>query len=85
MLKWKIIHAILKVNMDNYRCYLPSRVWIFKSSKHKLIGVLFIPQVHHLVSAMETQIAALLVIVTLMMMSPFLCIPVWSVGLTLVE
>jgi hypothetical protein len=28
----KIIHAMIKVNMDNYRCYLPARVRIFKSS-----------------------------------------------------
>jgi hypothetical protein len=29
--KVKIIHAILKVNMDNYRCYLLAKVRIFKS------------------------------------------------------
>jgi hypothetical protein len=36
--KVKIIHAMLKVNMDNYRCYLSARVRIFKSSEQDLIG-----------------------------------------------
>ena len=65
-----------KVNMDNYRCYLTLRVWIFKSSGQDLTGEKsFMPWVHHPVSAVETQMAAHLVMVTLMMMSPFLSTP----------
>jgi hypothetical protein len=32
--KVKIIRAMLRVNMDNYQCYLSVRVWIFKSCEH---------------------------------------------------
>jgi hypothetical protein len=39
-------------------------------------------QVHHPVSVMETQMTVLLVMV---MVSAFLSIPAWSVGLTLAE
>ena len=71
MLKWKIIHAMLKVNMDNYRCYLTARVRIFKSSGQDLAGEKFFTlRVHHPISTMETQMAAHLVTVSLMMMLP---------------
>jgi hypothetical protein len=39
--KVKIIYAMVKVNMDNYRCYLSVRVQIFKSFCRVLrLGVL---------------------------------------------
>jgi hypothetical protein len=41
--------------------------------------------VHLSVSEMETSMVAPLVMVTLMMMSPSLSIPAWSVNLTLAE
>ena len=41
--KVRTIHAILKINMDNYRYYLTMRVWIFMSSEQDFIPVLFIP------------------------------------------
>ena len=57
--------------MDNYRCYLTARVRIFKSSGQDLVGEeSFTFRVHHLVSAMETQMAAYLMTVSLMMMLP---------------
>ena len=57
--------------MDNYRCYLTVRVQIFKSSGQDLAGEKFFTlQVHHPVSTMETQMAAYLVTVSLMMMLP---------------
>ena len=66
--------------MDNYRCYLMVRVQIFKSFGQDLTREkFFIPWVHHLVSAVETQMAAHLMMVTLMMMSPFLSTPTSSV------
>ena len=69
--------------MDNYRCYLSARVQNFKSSGQDFTGEKpFILQVHHPVSAMETQMAAYLVTVSLMVMSPSLSIPTWSVDLT---
>ena len=72
--------------MDNYRCYLMARVQIFMSSGQDLAGEKFFTLwVHHLVSAMETQMAAHLVMVSLMVMSPSLSIPAWSMDLTLVE
>ena len=58
-----------KVNMDNYRCYLTARVWIFKSSgQDSAREESFTFRVHHLVSVMETQMTAYLVMVSLMMM-----------------
>ena len=69
-----------KVNMDNYHCYLTVRVRIFKSTGQDLTGEKsFIPWVHYPVSTVETQMAAHLVIVTLMMTSPFLSTPVGTV------
>ena len=69
--------------MDNYRCYLMTRVQIFKSSGQDLARETFFTlRVHHPVSTMETQMAAHLVTVSLMVMSPSLSIPAWSVGLT---
>ena len=63
---------------------LPVR--IFKSSRQDLTREKsFIPWVHHLVSVVETQMAAHLVMVTLMMMSPFLSTPAWTVDLSLAE
>ena len=57
--------------MNNYRCYLMTRVRIFKSSRQDSAGEeSFTFQVHHPVSAMETQMAAYLVMVSLMMMLP---------------
>ena len=71
-----------KVNMDNYRCYLTVRVQIFKSPGQDLTGEnSFIPWVHHQVSAVETQMAAHPMMVTLMM-SPFLSTPAWTVDLS---
>ena len=67
--------------MDNYRCYLKARVRIFKSFGHDLAGEKFFTlRVHHLVSTMETQMAAHLVTVSLMVMSPSLSIPAWYVA-----
>ena len=55
---------MLKVNMENYRYYLTARVWIFKSFGQDLAGEKFFTLwVHHLVSTMETQMAAHLVTV----------------------
>ena len=69
--------------MDNYRCYLMARVWIFKSSGQDLAGENFYTLwVHHPVLTMETQMAAHLVTVSLMVMSPSLFIAAWSVDLT---
>ena len=57
--------------MNNYRCYLMTRVWIFKSSGQDSAGEeSFTFRVHHPVSVMETQMAAYLVMVSLMMMLP---------------
>ena len=69
--------------MNNYRCYLTARVWIFKSSRQDTFAILFIPWVHQLVPVMETLMVAPLV--TLVVMLPFLSIPAWSVDLTLAE
>ena len=75
---------MLKVNMDNYRCYLMARVWIFKSSGQDLAGEeSFTLWVHHLVLRMETLMIAPLV--TQVMMLSFLSLPAWSVDLTLAE
>ena len=72
-----------KVNMDNYRCYLTASVQIFKSSRQDLAGEKFFTlRVHHPVLEMETQMAAHLVTVSLMVMSPSLSTPAWSVALT---
>ena len=71
-----------KVNMDNYRCYLPARVRVFKSSGHYSSPILFILLVHLSVPRMETLMVAPLVMVT-RMMSPFPSTPTWSVDLTL--
>ena len=72
--------------MDNYRCYHTAKVWIFKSSRQDLAGEKFFTlRVHHPISTMETQMAAHLVTVSLMVMSPSLSIPAWSVDVTLAE
>ena len=76
--KGKIIHAMLKVNIHNYQFYLLARVRIFKSSRQDSSPVLFILRVHLSVPEMETLMVAPLVMVTLMMMSPFLSRPAWS-------
>ena len=69
--------------MDNYRYYLTARVWIFKSFGQDLAGEKsFTLRVHHPVLEIETQMAAHLMTVSLMVMSPSLSIPAWSVGLT---
>jgi hypothetical protein len=69
----KIIHAMLKVNMDNYRCYLSTRVRIFKSSRQDLTGEKsFILRVHLPVLEMKTLIVAPIVMVILMMVVPSL-------------
>ena len=65
--------------MDNYRCYLTARVWIFKSFGQEFFPILFIPWVHQSVPGMETLMVAPLV--TLVVMLPFLSIPAWSVDL----
>ena len=63
--------------MDNYRCYLMARVRIFKSSRQDSAGEEFFTfQVHHPVSAMETQMTAYLVTVSLMMILPSSAKPV---------
>ena len=57
--------------MDNYRCYLTARVWIFKSSGQASVGEeSFTFHVYYSVSLMETRMAAYLVTVSLMMMLP---------------
>ena len=57
--------------MGNYRCYLTAMVQIFKSSGQDSAGEeSFTFWVHHLVSAMETQMTAYLVMVSLMKMLP---------------
>ena len=66
-----------EVNMDNYQCYLPARVWIFKFSGHDSSPILFILWVHLSVSKMETLMVAPLVMVT-RMMAPFLSTPTLS-------
>ena len=69
--------------MDNYLCYLTTRVWIFKSSGHDFIGEeSFTFGVHHLVPRVETQMAAYLVMVISMMMSPFISTPAWTTDLS---
>ena len=77
--KVRTIYAILKINMDNYRYYLTTRVQIFKSSGQDFTPVLFILWVHHPISVMQTLMVAPLVI---MMMSPCPSTPAWPVGLT---
>ena len=75
---------MLKVNMDNYRCYLMARVWIFKSSGQDLAGEeSFTLWVHHPVLAMATLMIAPLVTLVTMLPSP--STPAWSMDLTLVE
>ena len=75
---------MLKVNMDNYRCYLTARVWIFKSSEQDLAGEeSFTFQVHHLVLGVETLMIAPLVTLVTVLPSP--STPAWSVDLTLME
>ena len=57
---------MLKVNMDNYRCYLTAKVWIFKSSGQDLAEEgSFTLRVHHLVLRMETLMIAPLVTVSI--------------------
>ena len=57
--------------MDNYRSYLTARVWIFKSyGQDSAREESFTFRVHRSVSAMETQMAAYLMMVSLMMMLP---------------
>ena len=73
-----------KINADNYRCYLPARVWNFKSSEQDFSPVLFILWVHLSVSEMETLMVAPLVMFT-QTTSPFPSIPAWSIDLTLAE
>ena len=74
---------MLKVNMDNYQFYLLVRVQIFKSSRQESSPVLFILRMHLSVPDMETLMVAPLVMVTLMMMSPFLSRAAWSEHLIL--
>jgi hypothetical protein len=62
--KVKIIPAMLKVNMDDDRCYLSVRVRIFKSIGHDFFSYLDIPRVHLSISEMETLMVAPLVLVT---------------------
>jgi hypothetical protein len=73
-----------RVNMDNYRFYLLARVQCFKSSEWDCSSLI------HSSSAsigpkMETLMVAPLVMVTLMMMSPFLSKLVWVVDLILAQ
>ena len=57
--------------MNNDRCYLTARVRIFMSSGQDSTGEeSFTFRVHRPVSAMETQMAAYLVTMSLMMMLP---------------
>ena len=75
---------MLKVNMDNYRCFLMARVQIFKSSGHDLAGEESLTfWVHHPAPTMETLMIAPLVTLVTMLPSP--STPAWSVDLTLVE
>ena len=75
---------MLKVNMDNYRCYLKARVWIFKFFGQEWAREeSFTLRVHHLVLLMETLMIAPLV--TLVMMLPSPSTPAWSMDLTLAE
>ena len=60
-----------KVDMDNYQFYLLARVRIFKSPGQDFSSVLFIAWMHLPVAEMETLTVAPLVMVTLMMTSPF--------------
>ena len=72
--------------MDNYQCYLTVRVRIFKSSGQDLAREKFFSlRVHIPISTMVTQMAAHLMMVSLMEMSPSLSIPAWSMDLTLAE
>jgi hypothetical protein len=80
--KAKIIHAMLKVNIDNYRCYLLARVQTLKSPGQDFSPILFIPRVHMLVLEMATLMVAPLVLVILMMISPSPFIPAWSLSWT---
>ena len=64
-------NAMLKINIDNYQCYLLAMVWIFKSSGYDFSPILFILWVHLSVLEMETLMIALLVMVTLMTTPPF--------------
>ena len=67
--------------MDNYRCYFTARVLIFKSSRQDSAREeSFTFRVHYPVSAMETQMAAYLVIVSLMMMLSSSAKPVLVLG-----
>ena len=62
---------MLKVNMDNYRCYLTVRVRIFKSSRQDLAGEeSFTLLVHHPIPGMETLMIAPLVTLVMMLPSP---------------
>ena len=75
---------MLKINMDNYRCYLMARVRIFKSSGQDLAGEeSFTLWVHHPVLGMETLMIAPLVTLVTMLHSP--STPAWSMDLTLAE
>ena len=75
---------MLKVNMDNYRCYLTARVRIFKSSGQDLAGEeSFTFWVHHPVPTMETLMIVPLVTLVTILHSP--STPAWSVDLTLAE
>jgi len=57
--------------MNNYRCYLTTRVWIFKSSgQNSVREESFTFRVYHPVLDIETHMAAYLVTVSLMMMLP---------------
>jgi hypothetical protein len=69
--------------MDNYEFYLLARVQIFKSSGQDSSLVLFILWVHLLVLEIETMMDAPLVMMTLMMMSPFPSRHAWSMDLSL--
>ena len=67
--------------MDNYRCYLMARVQIFKSSRQNSAGEeSFTFWVHYPVSTMETQMAAYLMIISLMMMLHSSAKPVLILG-----
>ena len=62
---------MLKVNMDNYQCYLMARVQIFKSSRQdKAREESFTFRVHHPVPVMETLMIAPLVTLVTMLPSP---------------
>ena len=68
---------MLKVNMDNYRCYVTARVRIFKSSGQDLAGEeSFTFWVHHPVPTMETLM--IVPLVTLVTMLPSPSTPAWS-------